>query len=300
MSPEQFGIDTITFSGSLKAKLDASRAAGFTQVMISAKDLSGHPDGVEAAIAEVKSSGLRVTGFQFLGDYEGLSGPLGEYKLEIAKQMLQMTAAVGAPFLLCCSSSSSHATGDFDRCVADLRKLAMLAVPLGVKVAYEALSWGVHTNLVSQAWNIVEAVNSPNLGLVVDSFHWLATDAAPDALDAIDPEKLFFVQLSDFMWRSTPTFDERRETARHMRVFPGEGAHSEQLAQLVRTLSAMGYRGDYSYEVFNDDYAKMPLGFVNERAMKSVNWCLERVARQNLPVRRGVRHRAPNLIALHT
>jgi 2-keto-myo-inositol isomerase len=61
MSPEQFGIDTITFSGSLKAKLDASRAAGFTQVMISAKDLSGHPDGVEAAIAEVKQSGLRVT-----------------------------------------------------------------------------------------------------------------------------------------------------------------------------------------------------------------------------------------------
>ena len=300
MSPEQFGIDSITFSGSLKAKLDASRAAGFTQVMISAKDLSSHADGVNAAIAEVKASGLRVTGFQFLSDYEGLSGPLGEYKLEIAKQMLRMAAALGAPFLLCCSSSSSHATGDFEQCAADLRKLAMLAVPLGIKVGYEALSWGVHNNVISQAWGLVEHVDSPNLGLVVDSFHWLATDAAPDALDVVDPKKLFFVQLSDFMWRSTPTFDERRETARHMRVFPGEGAHSDQLAQLVRQLSAMGYRGDYSFEVFNDDYAKMPLDFVNERAMRSVNWCLERVARQNLPVRRVVRSSAPDLLALHT
>ncbi len=300
MSPEQFGIDTITFSGSLKAKLDASRAAGFTQVMISAKDLSGHHDGVDAAIAEVKASGLRVTGFQFLGDFEGLSGALGAYKLDIAKQMLKMAAAVGAPFLLCCSSSSAHASGDFDACAVDLRKLAMLAVPLGIKVGYEALSWGLHTNLISQAWEVIEKVNSPNLGLVVDSFHWLATDAASDALDAIDPEKLFFVQLSDFMWRSTPTFDERRETARHMRVFPGEGAHSDQLAQLVRQLSAIGNQGDYTFEVFNDDYAKMPLDFVNERAMLSVNWCLERVARQNLPVRRNVLSRTPDLVALHT
>jgi sugar phosphate isomerase/epimerase len=300
MSPEQFGIDTITFSGALKAKLDAARAAGFTQVMIAARDLAGHPDGVDAAIAEVKASGLRVTGFQFLGDYEGLDGPLAEYKLEIAKQMLRMTQAVGAPFLLCCSSSSSHATGDKAACAADLRKLANLAVPLGVKVAYEALSWGKHTNLIAHAWEMVQRVNSPNLGLVVDSFHWLAADADPTALDSVDPEKLFFVQLSDFMWRATPTFDERRETARHMRVFPGEGAHSEQLAQLVRTLSAMGYRGDYSYEVFNDDYAKMPLDFVNERAMRATNWCLDRVSRQNLPVRRNVCVTAPNLVALHT
>ena len=53
--------------------------------------------------------------------------------------------------------------------------------------------------------------------------------------------------------------EERIETARHFRVFPGEGVHSESVAELVRALDAMGYRGDYSFEVFNDDYRQLPL-----------------------------------------
>ena len=38
----------------------------------------------------------------------------------------------------------------------DLAKLAMLAVPLRIRVAYEALSWGRHVNEFPQAWEIVE------------------------------------------------------------------------------------------------------------------------------------------------
>jgi sugar phosphate isomerase/epimerase len=67
------------------------------------------------------------------------------------------------------------------------------------------------------------------------------------------------VQLADFMWQEIRTVEERITTARHFRVFPGEGVHSEALADLVRALHALGYRGDYSFEVFNDDYQQMPL-----------------------------------------
>ena len=91
-----FGMDTISLAGPLEAKLKAVREAGFSQIMLSARDLVGHPDGLDAAIAAVKASGLRVTGFQVLRDFEGLSGHLHEYKIDIAKSMLEMCHALDA------------------------------------------------------------------------------------------------------------------------------------------------------------------------------------------------------------
>jgi sugar phosphate isomerase/epimerase len=246
----------------------------------------GHPDGEPAAIAAVRASGLRVTGFQVLRDFEGLSGHLHEYKIDVAKSMLQLAQALGAPVLLVCSSTSTHATGETEAVVADLRKLAMLAVPLRVRVAYEALSWGRHAHQLAHAWSIVERADHANLGLCVDSFHALANEGAVDTLDLVDPAKVFLVQLSDFLWQRIHSREERIETARHLRVFPGEGVHNDLVAELVRRLQRRGYAADYSFEVFNDDYGQMPLASVCERAMRSVHWIAGRVARRSLPVLR--------------
>src|SRR5512132_2101242 len=110
-----FGIDTITLAGPLEAKLEAMAEAGFSQVMLKANDLVGHPQGWQAAVRAVKASGLRGTGFQVLRDFEGLSGHLHHYKVDIAKTMLEMCAALGCKVLLACSSTSTHATQDLDR-----------------------------------------------------------------------------------------------------------------------------------------------------------------------------------------
>ena len=114
----------------------------------------------------------------------------------------------------------------------------------------------------------------------------LAAGTPVDALDDIDPRKVLFVQLADFMWQSTPTPDERRETARHFRVFPGEGVHGAQIAALMRKLDELGYDGDYSFEVFNDDYLQLPLATVTARARQSVQWLLRQVPHRSLPFRR--------------
>ena len=281
-------MDTITLAGPIEAKLRAVKDAGFTQIMLSARDLVGHPDGETAAVDAVCNSGLRVTGLQVLRDFEGLSGPLHAYKIDVAKAMLELARDVGAPLILACSSTSAHALGDFDAQVADLRKLALLAVPLGIRVAYEALSWGRVVDDLAQAWALVNAADRANLGVAVDSFHMLARQTPLEALDEVKSEKLFFVQLSDFMWSAPATPEERRETARHARVFPGEGAHSEALGDLIRAIDELGYEGDYSFEVFNDDYAQMPLALVAQRAKRSVQWIVDHVSRRSLPVRRQV------------
>jgi 4-hydroxyphenylpyruvate dioxygenase len=286
-----FGMDTITLSGSLPAKLRAMRDAGFTQVMLKAGDLTGHPEGVDDAVRVVQQSGLRVTGFQVLRDFEGLAGHLHDYKVDIAKAMLEMARAVGAPLLLACSSTSTHATQDLDSLASDLRKLAMLAVPLGLKIAYEGLSWGRTVNEFTTAWEVVSRADAPNLGLGLDSFHIFAAKTPLDELDALDPDKIFLVQLADFMWHEVRSFEERMATARHFRVFPGEGVHSAQVAELVLKLDALGYRGDYSFEVFNDDYQQIPPDAVAERAGRSALWLGEEVLRRSVPLPGAMRLR---------
>ncbi len=279
-----FGMDTISLAGTLPAKLAAVRDAGFSQIMLSARDVVGHSDGIDSAAHAVRASGLRVTGFQVLRDFEGLSGHLHEYKVDVAKSMLEMCHAVGGKVLLVCSSTSTHATDDADAMARDLRKLAMLALPLGIKVAYEGLSWGRTINEFTTAWDIVRRANATNLGLGVDSYHIFAAKTGLDELDFLDPDKIFLVQLADFMWQEVRTLEERIATARHFRVFPGEGVHSSALADLVLRLERIGYRGDYSFEVFNDDYQQMPLPTVAARARQSAIWLAEDVLRRAVPL----------------
>jgi sugar phosphate isomerase/epimerase len=286
---DHFGMDTITLAGPLEAKLAAIRAAGFTQVMLNANDLAGHPGGASAAIEAVRRSGLRVTGFQVLRDFEGLSGHLHAYKVDIAKAMLQMCHDLGARVLLVCSSTSSHATADFDSLKKDLQKLAMLAVPYGIRIAYEALSWGRHISEYTQAWELVAEADRANLGLAIDSFHILATGTSSERLEEIVVAKIFLVQLADFMWQQIRSREERIDTARHFRVFPGEGVHGAEVSSLVRTLDRLGYRGDYSFEVFNDDYTQLPHAVVAERARRSVKWLTDQVSRRSLPLRGAAR-----------
>jgi 2-keto-myo-inositol isomerase len=286
MNLANFGMDTITLAGSLETKLAASRAAGFSQIMLWAKDLANYPAGMDAAVRLVRASGVRVTGIQVMRDYEGLSGALHEYKLDIAKHMLQVCKAVGAPLLMVCSSTSTHASGDLALIARHLAKLATLAVPLGVRIGYEALSWGRHVNQFTQSWEAVSMADHSNLGVVLDSFHMLANGAELDALDEIPSNKVALVQLSDYMWRIRSA-EERLETARHLRVFPGEGAHSKELSEMLRRLYRCGYAGDYSFEVFNDDYQQLDPAIVARRAHAGAKWVTDQVLRRSLQVRQA-------------
>ena len=286
MNLDHFGMDTITLAGSLESRLRAVRAAGFGQVMLNASDLVGHPGGEAAAVAAVRASGLRVTGLQLLRDFEGLSGTLHAYKVDVAKAMLELCHALGCNLLLACSSTSPHAARDVGSIAKDLQKLAMLAVPLNIRVAYEALSWGRHVNVFPAAWEVVAEAGRSNLGLALDSFHVIANGTDLELLQDIDPRKIFLVQLSDFLWQEVRSAEERIQTARHSRVFPGEGVHSDKVAEMVRQLDEMGYRGDYSFEVFNDDYLQLPPAAVAARARKSAKWVADHVSRRSLPMRR--------------
>jgi sugar phosphate isomerase/epimerase len=279
-----FGMDTASLAGPLDAKLAAIRRAGFAQVMISASEVVGHPGGVDAGIRAVRESGLTVTGLEVLRDFEGLDGKLHDYKMDVAKSMLQLCQSLGGRLLIVEASTSSHASTGADAIVRDLRALAMLAVPSGVSVAFKGVSWSRTASNFAAAGEIVLRADCRSLGLAIDAFDILAAQAPLDDLDAIDPEQIFVVQVSDFSWQVPRSIVEEDATRTRFRVFPGEGAHSEELAALVGKLDALGYAGTYSFDVYNDDYRQMAPDIVANRARRAAEWLEETVLRRALPV----------------
>ncbi len=279
-----FGMDTASLAGSLEAKLAAVRDAGFAQVMISAGDVVAHPEGTAAGVRAVRQSGLRVTGLEALRAFEGVTGRLHAYKVDVAKAMLEVCHAIGGRMLLVEASTLPQADHDAAAIIRDLRMLSLLAIPLGVRIAFKAHPESRTADGFTAAADVVLAADCRNLGLAIDSFDALAAHVAPDDLDAIDPEQVFLVQLSDFMWREIRSDEEQASTAQHFRVFPGEGVHSDALADFVTRLDRLGYVGDYSFDVFNDDYRQLPPEFVAARARSAAVWLGETVLRRTLPV----------------
>jgi sugar phosphate isomerase/epimerase len=275
----RFGFNTVTMGGTLGHKLDCMKAAGFSGVELWARDLIAHPGGVEAAADVVKASGLRVTDFQPLRDFECAPDAMRAHRLEMAREQLRQMALVGADLLLVCSTTSPLAIDDPERAAEDLRTLATLATPLGIRICYEALSWGRHVNRWHQAWDIVRRCDRANVGLNLDSFHMsVHGDDTPDTLARlaeVPVEKIFLVQLADYFFEYSDRPADMIELARHQRLFPGEGLHD--VRDLVQLLEDRGYRGNYTFEVFNDDYVNSDPMVVAQRGMKSARWLSEHV-----------------------
>lgn len=268
---DRFGISTATLAGSLSEKLRAAREAGFTSVSLAARDVVAHPDGVDAAAAMVRSSGLRVGAFQSLRDFEGLPPHLRDYKLEVTKSLLDLMERVDARLLLVGSSTSPNASGDIQRIADDLSLLGTLATPRGIRIAYEPLAWARFVNDYQSAWHAVKLADRENVGLGIDAFHVLARSTPPAWFDAVPGDRIFVVQLADYLW----DLDDIVETSGHHRVFPSEGNHGPIIAELVAKMAAIGYAGDFVLDVTNDDYLHLPAAAVAGRARNAARWTID-------------------------
>jgi sugar phosphate isomerase/epimerase len=89
------GMNTVTLAGDLEAKLHAISNAGFQAIELWAKDLTADAGGVAAASRAVSSSGLRISSFQLLRDFEGPPDAMLRYELDTVKPIMELMHAVG-------------------------------------------------------------------------------------------------------------------------------------------------------------------------------------------------------------
>ncbi|WP_133645975.1 bifunctional sugar phosphate isomerase/epimerase/4-hydroxyphenylpyruvate dioxygenase family protein [Paraburkholderia flava] len=272
----QRSIATVSLSGTLVEKLTAIKAAGFDGVEIFENDLlyfDGSPDDVRKIAADL---GLEIMLFQPFRDFEGVSTERLARNLDRAKRKFDVMHALGTDRMLACSSVAPDASGDDALIVDQLGALARAAGQAGVTVGYEALAWGRHVRSYRHAWQLVDAVGDPHLGLVLDSFHTLSIGDRLDGLASIPGDRIAFVQIADAPKLAMDVL----EWSRHYRCFPGQGDFD--LADFTARVVETGYRGPLSLEIFNDGFRAAPPQATAADGYRSLLY-LETCTRDSLP-----------------
>ena len=257
-------IATVSLSGTLPEKLEAATAAGFDGVEIFENDLLTF-DGTPADVRRIAEDlGLTITIYQPFRDFEAMPDAQRRRNLDRAEKKFDVMQALGTDLILVCSNTQAAALDDDARAAADLAEMAGRAAARGLRVAYEALTWGRHVRRWGHAWKIVQRAAHPALGLVVDSFHTLALGDEFAGIAGLPAEKLFFVQLADAPRMTSDTLS----WSRHFRNFPGQGALD--VTGFLRAVLACGYRGPLSLEVFNDDFRAAPARLMARDGLRSL------------------------------
>ena len=133
--------------------------------------------------------------------------------------------------------------------IVALRAMNDIAVPLGVKLAFEFLGFpwcAVRT--VEQAWEIVDTINLPTVGMVIDTCHFFAGGSTLESIKQIDAQKLAVFHINDVEPLRVPK--EKIEDAN--RLFPGDGVIP--LQDIVGAVRATGFDGVASVEIFRPEY----------------------------------------------
>ena len=241
-------IATVCLSGGLIEKLQAIAAAGFRGVEIFESDLLSY-NGTPADVAkEMADLGLKAITFQPFRDFEGMPEPQRTRTFDRAERKFDLMQEIGCDLLMVCSNVSPESLGGVDRAAADFHALGERAAKRGLRVGFEALAWGRHINDYRDAWEVVRRADHPAIGLVLDTFHICARKTDLKPLHAIPRDRIFLVQLADAPWLDMDVLS----WSRHFRCFPGQG--DMPLVEFMEALMVTGYDGEFSLEIFNDQF----------------------------------------------
>jgi len=241
-------IATVCLSGTLTEKIEAIAAAQFKGVEIFENDLLSFNGTPADARRMIEGLGLETITFQPFRDFEGMPEPQRSKVFARAERKFDVMQELGCDLLMVCSNISPDSLGGIERAAADFHELGERAARRGMRVAFEALSWGRHIHDYRDSWEVVRRANHPAVGLVLDSFHVLARGTDLSAIRSIPPDKIFLVQVAD-----APKLDmDYLSWSRHYRCFPGQG--DLPVDAFMDALGATGFDGLLSLEIFNDRF----------------------------------------------
>ena len=128
-----------------------------------------------------------------------------------------------------------------------LNELGDIAVQHGVSLAFEFLGQNdCSVQTLDLAKEIIDEIDRYNIGLVLDSFHFYAGNSTFEAIDALDPKKLFIFHINDA--EDLP----KSQLTDAQRLYPGEGILP--LREIKAHFDAIGYDRMVSIEIFRPEY----------------------------------------------
>ena len=134
-----------------------------------------------------------------------------------------------------------------DESVKVLNELADIAAKYNVGLAFEFLGQSdCSVQTLDLDKKITEKVNRENVGLVIDTFHFYAGNSTFEAIETLDPKKLFIFHINDA--EDLPKGDL---TDAH-RLYPGEGILP--IKEIKEIFDKIGYDRMVSIEIFRPEY----------------------------------------------
>jgi len=250
----RFGLNGATTGPrDLLTDLRAAREAGYQALEVRDTKLVAYLDGGGSLYAlrqALSDAGVEVASINALERSTLAAGDEREAVLRRCRRMCEWAAALDCPYIVAVPSPLADAVERerIGEMTADaLRAMAEVARPFAVRVGFEFLGFATcSVSTLAAARRIVEAVADPAVGLVIDAFHFYAGGSTWEMLDGLRPEQLFLVHLDDAEDRPRRTLEDAH------RLLPGDGVIP--LADLVRRLDGLGYRGVYSIELFRPEY----------------------------------------------
>lgn len=134
-----------------------------------------------------------------------------------------------------------------DESVRVLTELSDIAGRHGIGLGFEFLGQtDCSVQTLELADEIVRRVDRPNVGLVIDSFHFYAGGSTFDMIEGIAPESLFIFHINDA--ENLP----REQLRDSHRLLPGLGILP--LAEMSQAFKRIGYDRVASVEIFRPEY----------------------------------------------
>ncbi|GFF22724.1 3-dehydroshikimate dehydratase [Aspergillus udagawae] len=287
----------------LPRKLEAISQAGFTGIELSFPDIIdygsrtlGHQVASEnfaeiiSVAGEIRklcdANNLKVMMLQPFANFEGW--PRGSLERQDAftrvNGWIEIMNVVGTDLLQVGSTDApaEKITTDRTELVADLRELADLLAKRNMRLAYENWCWSTHAPTWKDVWEIVRAVDRPNIGLCLDTFQTAGSEwgdprtisgriddmdldelnrrfaASMDELArSIPPEKIYLLQISDAYKPTRPIEDKminglrpRGRWSHDFRPMPYDGGYLP-IEEVTRAVLKTGFRGWFSMEIFD-------------------------------------------------
>jgi 2-keto-myo-inositol isomerase len=264
----------IGFNGASTMKTDlpgdirAASEAGYDLIEIWARKMEAYladhsPADLRALLA---ASGVRPLAINSV-EFVTFNAPWEKINtMNLIARYARLADELECPYIVLVPSPRPQGATDrevFDESVRVLREISEKFKDHRVRFAFEFLGFGwCSVSTLEADWAIVKAVDRPNIGLVLDTFHFYAGGSSVAEILAVNPEKIFIFHIND-----SENLPKGQLQDSH-RLFPGEGVIP--LAEIVSNVRKIGYDGPVSLEMFRPSYWYRPPEEIARQGMDAI------------------------------
>ena len=253
LSPGAIGVR----AGNLDEALAAAKTGGFGGVEFNPSEIADLIDsqGAEAARARFTESGIKPAGWGLPTDWRGSEEKWQEGLAELPR-LAKAAAAVGgtrvSTWVMPCSNDRPFEE-NYEFNVARFTPIAQILGDHGVSLGLEFI--GPKTLWASQKYPFIHTMPEmlamgreigPNVGLLLDCWHWYTSHGTLDDLKALKPAQVVYVHVND-----GPLGVPVDEQLDGVRGLPGTTGVID-IAGFLQALRGIGYDGPVVPEPFVD------------------------------------------------